>query len=204
MFMKLVLAVGLLSVITAARAVAQNTEPEFTLGDRFVSSAGPFVQRANHNRENEQLYGLCYSPSLNLLNKLSDFSVSFGSHISVANHFITNRDPVDYLAVSFPAFLKFNIGHLATHNFFSSLGISFGGGYNFSVIRSEFDAGALLITAIHFWFLKQSFTVGYVQTHFQNHRILMHEVSLQLNIGAYLRDVRNNNKISKFVKPFRK
>ncbi len=202
MFMRLILTFFLTMV--SSRGIAQHTDPEFTIGDRFISSAGLAFPRANHNRQNEQFYGLCYSPSLNLLNKHADFSVAAASHITIANHFKSANDPVDYLMVSFPAFLQFNIGHLATRDFYSSLGISFGGGYNFSVIRSEFDMGALLITAIHFWFLKRSFTVGYAQTHFQNHRTLMHEVSLQLNIGAYLKDVRSNNKISKFVKPFRK
>lgn len=202
MFMRFVF-LWVLEMLTT-RLVAQNTAPVFTLGDRFISSAGLSISRANHNHENEQSYGLCYSPSLNLLNKYADFSVSAASHLALSNHFKSENDPVNYLMMSFPAFIQFNIGHLATHNFYSSLGISFGGGYNFSVVRSEFDMGALLITAIHFWFLNQSFTVGYTQTHFQNHQTLMHELSLQLNIGAYLKDVRGNNKISKFVKPFRK
>jgi hypothetical protein len=194
----------LVPVMLTTRLIAQNASPVFTIGDRFISSAGLSISRANHNHENEQLYGLCYSPSLNLLNKHADFSVALASHFALSNHFKSANDATDYLMMSFPAFIQFNIGHLATHNFYSSLGFSFGGGYNFSVIKSEFDMGALLITAIHFWFLNQSFTVGYAQTHFQNHQTLMHELSLQLNIGAYLKDVRGNNKISKFVKPFRK
>lgn len=202
MFMRWILT--FLLVALTESAIAQNMDPEFTIGERFISSAGLAFPRANQNHQNEQFYGLCYSPSLNLLNKHADFSVAAASHITIANHFKSGNDPADYLMLSFPAFLQFNIGHLATHDFYSSLGISFGGGYNFSVIRSEFDMGALLITAIHFWFLKQSFTVEYTQTHFQNHHMLMHEVSLQLNIGAYLKDARSNNKISKFVKPFRK
>ena len=183
---------------------SQNAEPAYSIGDRFISSAGIVLPRANHNHHDEQFYGLCYSPSLNMLNKFSDFSVAIASHISASYHVKTNNDPSNYMMFGIPAFLQFNAGHLATHNFYSSLGISFGAGYNFSVINSEFDTGALLITTIHFWFLKQSFSVGYAQTHFQNHSTLMHELSLQLNIGAYLRDVNNNNKISKFVRPFHK
>lgn len=202
MFMKYT--ATLLLVMLSFRTTAQNTEPEFTIGNRFISSAGLVIQRANHDQINEHLYGLCYSPSLNMLNKYADFSVAIASHLALSNHFKSALDPTNYLMMSFPAFLQFNIGHLATRNFYSSLGISFGGGYNFSVIRSEFDAGPLLITAIHFWFLNQSFTVGYAQTHFKKGSTLMHEISLQLNIGAYLKDVRGNNKISKFVKPFRK
>jgi len=189
---------------SAFSAAAQNTAPEFSLKDRYISSAGFVFSRANHDKDNEPFLGLCYSPSLNMLNKLSDFSVAISSHFAVSNHFKTINDPSDYLLLSFPAFIQFNVGHLATHNFYSSLGISFGAGYNFGVLNSEFDMGALLITTIHFWFLKRSFTVGYVQTHFQNHDTVMRELSLQLNIGAYLKDARNNNKISKFVKPFRK
>ncbi|CAN5437484.1 hypothetical protein BH11BAC1_BH11BAC1_03290 [soil metagenome] len=202
MFMRLTLTLFICFLVTGI--FAQNTAPEYRIGDRFISSAGLAFPRTNHNKQNEQFYGLCYSPSLNLLNKFSDFSFAFGSHISAAYHLKTKSDPSDYMFLSFPAFFEFNAGHLATHNFYSSLGISFGGGYNFSVIKSDFDMGALLITAIHFWLFRQSITLGYTQTYFQNHHTLMHEVSLQLNIGAYLKDARNNNKISKFVKPFRK
>jgi hypothetical protein len=194
----------LLIIALSGKVSAQNSEPVFTIKDRFISSCGLSLLRANHNHENEQLYGLCYSPSLNMLNKFSDFSVAAASHISASYHLKTKTDSAGYLMLSFPAFLLFNGGHLATHNFYSSLGISFGAGYNFGVINSEFDMGPLLITAIHFWFLRQSFTLGYEQTHFQNHHTLMHELSLQLNVGSYLHDARNNNKISKFVKPFRK
>lgn len=193
-----------LVILAALHAQAQNTSPSFTLGDRFVSSAGIALPRTNHNHADEQFYGLCYSPALNMLNKFSDFSVAAASHVSAAYHPGSNTDSSGYFYFSFPAFLQFNFGHLATHNFYSSFGIFAGGGYNFCLINSEFLSGPLLITAIRFWFLRQSFTLGYAQTYLQNRSTLMHEISLQLNIGAYLRDTRNNNKISKFIKPFRK
>jgi hypothetical protein len=202
MYPKTIAALVLLAV--TFHASAQNAEPAFSLKDRFISSAGLTFPRTNHFHHDEQLYGLTYSPSLNLLNKLSDFSVAIASQVSAAYHIRTIADPENYMMISFPAYMRFNIGHLATHNFYSSLGIFFGAGYDFSVINSGFDSGPLLITAIRFWFLKQSFTLGYGQTHLQNSNTTMHEVSLQLNIGAYLHDTRNNNKISKFVKPFRK
>jgi hypothetical protein len=190
--------------LTTGTALSQNTDPSFTLKDRFISSAGIISPWANRNKMNERFYGLCYSPSLNLLNKYSDFSVAVASQLSASVHPETAKDPSTYFMYSFPAFLQFNFGHLATRNFYSSAGIFFGAGYNFSVTQSGFDMGPLLITAIRFWFLRQSFTLGYAQTHFQNRPVLLHQISLQLNIGAYLRDARNNNKISKFVKPFRK
>jgi len=182
----------------------QNTEQVFSIKDRFISSAGLTFPRANKNKENEQMYGLCYSPSLNLLNKYSDFSVALASRISGAWHFSSDNDSSDYAVFSFPAILQFNGGHLATHNFYSSFGFYIGGGYNFSVINSEFTVGPLLITAIRFWFLRQSFTCSYSQSYFESRHTLMHELSLQLNIGAYLKDAKSNNKISRFVKPFRK
>jgi hypothetical protein len=185
-------------------AMGQNTDPVFSIKDRFVSSAGLTFPRANKNKENEQMYGLCYSPALNLLNKYSDFSIAVASRFSGAWHFSSETDSADYGVFSFPAFLQFNGGHLATHNFYSSFGISFGAGYNFSVINSEFTVGPLLITAIRFWFLRQSFTVNYSQSYFESRHTLMHELSLQLNVGRYLKDANSNNKISKFVKPFRK
>lgn len=190
-------------LLIGSSAVAQNAEPVYGVKDRFISSLGLSFPRPAQSRFSGQLYGIGFSPSLNLLNKFSDFSVSLSSHLVGAYHPKSSDEP-SYTLISFPACLGFNVGHLATHNFYSSLGFSIGGGYNFSVIRSEFDIGPLLITAIHFWFLKRSFTVAYSQTYFKNTHGTMHLLSLQLNVGAYLRDVSNNNKISKFVRPFRK
>ena len=150
------------------------------------------------------MYGICYSPSLNLLNKYSDFSIALASRFSGAWHFSSATDSSEYAVFSFPAFLQFNGGHLATHDFYSSFGFSIGGGYNFSVINSELTIGPLLITAIRFWFLRQSFTISYSQSYFESRHTLMHELSLQVNIGRYLKDAKSNNKISKFVKPFKK
>jgi hypothetical protein len=198
------LGIFILLVILCLDVSGQNAAPDFSLGDRFVSSAGLTFPRANRNKINEQMYGLCYSPALNLLNKYSDFSVAIASRISGSWHFSSSTDSSAYGVFSFPAYLQFNGGHLATHDFYSSIGISFGGGYNFSVINSEFTAGPLLITAIRFWFLRQSITISYSQTYFEIRHTLMHELSLQLNIGRYLKDTKSNNKISRFVKPFRK
>ena len=111
MFMRLTFIV-VLSLLPGS-LLAQNTDPEFSIGDRFISSAGLSFPRANHNHRDEQFYGLCYSPTLNLLNKHSDFSVAMASHLSLTNHFKTVNDPVNYLMLSLPAFLQFNIGHLA-------------------------------------------------------------------------------------------
>ena len=194
----------LLLVMAFLDVSGQNTDATFSVKERFVSSAGLTFPRANKNKVNEQMYGLCFSPALNLLNKFSDFSVAIASRISGSYHFSSETDSSDYAVFSFPAFLQFNGGHLATHNFYSSFGFYVGGGYNFSVINSEFTVGPLLITAIRFWFLRQSFTISYSQSYFQNRHTLMHELSLQLNVGAYLKDAKSNNKISKFVKPFRK
>ncbi len=185
-------------------AVAQKTEDEFHFKDRYISSAGISYSMLNMNHRSEPLYGLCYSPSLNLLNKYSDFSIAAASHVSGSYHPKTKNDDANYFSFSVPAYLQFNFGHLATHDFYSSLGIYFGAGYNFCFVNSEMDGGVLLITAIRFWILQRSFTIGYSQTRLQNHNNLLHEVSLQINIGAYLSDVKKNNKVSKFEKPFRK
>jgi len=205
-FRHMLMRIGVLVLLAVVHldAMGQNTDVVFSIKDRYVSSLGLTFPRSNNNKENEQMYGLCYSPALNLLNKYSDFSVAVASRISGAWHFSSETDSSAYPVFSFPAFLQFNGGHLATHNFYSSFGISFGAGYNFSVINSEFTVGPLLITAIRFWFLRQSFTISYSQSYLENGHTLMHELSLQLNVGRYLKDAKSNNKISKFVKPFRK
>src|SRR5690349_25084750 len=164
MFMRKLLFILMAGFALVARG--QNTEAVFTLKDRFISSAGFLYAIANSNHHDEKLYGLCYSPSLNMLNKFSDFSVGIASHLSASWHMHSTNDPADYLMISLPAFLQVNAGHLATHNFYSSLGISVGGGYNFTLINSLFTVGPLLITTIRFWFLKHSFTLGYMQSHF--------------------------------------
>ena len=183
---------------------AQNALPAYSIGDRFISSAGASWSQLTANHRTESLYGVCYSPSLNLLNKFSDFSFGAASHLSASWHPASETDSSSYLAFSIPMYARFSFGHLATHDFFSNLGFFFGAGYHFSFVDADPDRGALLITGLRFWISKLSFTAGYAHFRLSGQHELLHQVSLQLNLGAYLRDSHKNNKLSKFVKPFRK
>lgn len=196
--------IGMFSIFSGMNLCAQNQVPSYSLHDRFISSAGLCGSWIPSEPRSGPFYGVCYSPSLNIINKFSDFSFAAASQLSFSWHPANATDSSSYSAFSIPLYARFNFGHLATRNFYSTTGIFVGAGYQFNVINSDLDRGALLITAIRFWISKLSITAGYAWSKLNGQHEIYHQVSLQLNLGAYLSDTRKNNKISKFVRPFRK
>jgi len=190
------------ALIMALPSVAQKQPKKFNLKERFISSVGLSYSMLNHS--SEVLYGINATPSINLLNSFSDFSISLAANAGAAYHPSSSHDSVEYFSYSFPAFIQVNAGHLASQDFYAALGIFVGAGYNLSVINKTSDKGFSWTAGFRFWFLKQSFTLRYIQSHLNDSENLLHELSLQLNVGAYLQKVKDNNKLSKFVSPFRK
>jgi hypothetical protein len=190
------------ALIIALSSVAQKQRKKFNLKERFISSVGLSYSTLNHS--SEVLYGINATPSLNLVNSFSDFSISLAANAGAAYHPSSNSDSLEYFSYSFPAFIQINVGHLASQDFYGAIGIFAGAGYNLSSINGTLDRGFSWTTGFRFWFLKQSFTLRYVQSHLNDLENLLHELSLQINVGAYLERVKDNNKLTKFVSPFRK
>ena len=180
----------------------QQQSKKFNVKERFISSAG--ITYNILNTSDETLYGINFTPSLNLVNSFSDFSVSLAVNAAAAYHPASDKDSVKYYSYSFPAFIQVNAGHLASQDFYAALGLFAGAGYNISSINGISDNGFSWTAGFRFWFLKQSFTLRYVQSHLKDSGSLFHELSLQINVGKYLQHVKDNNRLSKFVSPFRK
>ena len=202
MFYRRLLVFCLLLSISSAFAQKEQPKKKFNLKERFISSAG--VSYNILYNSSHVLYGANFTPSLNLLNSFSDFSISLAIHLSGAYHPSSNKDSVTYSSYSFPAFVQANVGHLASQDFYSAVGLFVGAGYSVSIINGNRDQGFSWTTGFRFWFLKQSFTLRYVQSHLNDANSLLHELSLQINVGKYLQHVKDNNKLSRFVSPFQK
>jgi hypothetical protein len=188
--------------IEASFAQKQAAAPKFNLKQRFISSFG-----ATHgilNNSSEKLYGINATPSLNLLNSFSDFSISLALNVGASYHPSSGADSNTYYSYSIPAFIQVNAGHLASQDFYAAIGLFVGAGYNMSRINDYSDGGFSWTAGFRFWLFKQSFTLRYVQSHLTDANDLLHEMSVQINVGKYLSHVKDNNKLSKFVSPFRK
>lgn len=180
-----------------------ETKQAFVFKDRFISSGGLFFAQPTNSTSGNSYLGLSYSPQLNLLNSFSDFSVAFGSQLDVGYR-LSSADNNSKLMTSIPAMLTLNTGHLATRDFFSSFGLFMGGGYDFCFIDGETKKGAMWSVGLRTWLFKKSFTFRYSQLLLDESKIKMNIFSVQLNLGAYLKQVYKNNQISRFVKPMRR
>jgi hypothetical protein len=197
------LTVFLLSILPFLVIAQHQPQPKkFSLKQRFISSLGPTYNILNNS--SEVLYGINVTPSLNLLNSFSDFSISLAANVGVAYHPESGNDTNEYFSYSVPSFIQVNAGHLASQDFYAAIGLFVGAGYNMSRVDEQSDQGFSWTAGFRFWLLKQSFTVRYIQSRLGDSEDKLHEMSLQINIGRYLSHVKDNNKLSKFVSPFRK
>jgi hypothetical protein len=183
-------------------AQQQKPQKKFNLKQRFISSFGASYNILNNS--SQVLYGINATPSLNLLNSFSDFSISLALHIGAGYHPSSDKDSNAYYSYCVPAFIQVNAGHLASQDFYAAIGLFVGAGYNTTKINDYSDQGFSWTAGFRFWLFRQSFTLRYVQSHLQDAKDKLHEMSLQINVGKYLARVKDNNKLSKFVSPFRK
>ena len=194
---------GLSVTLYVLPCFAQKPPPKkFNVKERFIASVGPAFTILKPG--SETLYGMNATPSLNLLNRFSDFSASLALNAGVGHHSSSGSDTVEYFSYSFPLFVQVNAGHLASQDFYAALGLFAGAGYNISIINGGHDKGFSWTAGMRTWILKQSFTLRYIQSHLEDSEIVLHEISLQVNVGKYLSRVKDNNKLSRFVSPFGK
>ena len=181
-----------------------NAQKENFFAKRFISSAG-----INYSLQEENIpatAGVNFSPQLFLTTAYSDFSFSVATDLTV--NYRLNNDENDFskkLFFQFPAMLQFNMGHGASKDFHSALGFFIGAGWNLQYAESRAVNGFAVEAGIRFWLLGKSFSLGVIDCPgnkkiFSSGKI----ISLQLNLGKYLNDVKANNKVSNFMKPYRK
>jgi hypothetical protein len=196
------LTIFLLGILPFLVSAQQPQPKKFSLKERFISSIGASYTILNNS--SEVLYGMNATPSLNLLNSFSDFSISLAVNVGAGYHPESGNDTNEYFSYSVPAFIQVNAGHLASQDFYAAIGLFVGAGYNMTRVDELSDQGFSWTAGFRFWLLKQSFTLRYIQSHLSDADDKLHEISLQINIGKYLARVKDNNKLSKFVSPFRK
>jgi hypothetical protein len=194
---------GFILAAAFTASAQQAPKKKFNIKERFISSFG-LTYSTFQNSSSEALYGVNATPSLNLLNSFSDFSISLAINAAAGFHPSSDNDSLEYYSYSIPAFIQVNAGHLASQDFYAALGLFVGAGYNLSTVNGQSENGFSWTTGFRFWFLKQSFTARYIQSHLSESENRLHELSLQVNVGRYLRQVKDNNKLSKFVSPFNK
>ncbi len=198
--LKFIVAVFLYMGTVASVFGQVEPKPKFVLKDRFISSAGAFFAQPTNAAIKNNYLGLSYSPQLNLLNSFSDFSIAFGSQVD-AGYKLSSTDNNSKLMASIPAMITFNVGHLASRDFYSTYGIFAGGGYDFCFIGGAMKQGFIWSAGLRTWFFRKSFTLRYSQLLLDESKINMRIFSIQLNLGDYLKQVYKNNKISRFQKP---
>ncbi len=175
------------------------------LSKRTKASVGPVARFYWNDLELNGIYGLSFSPQFNLINNFSDVSLSLDLEPVIGYHPGNDADPVSFIYAGSPATLNLNIGHLATKDFRSDMGIFFGGGYSADYIRDTLMLGPVATTGLRWWMAGRSFTIRYhIYFTEQDDLNFAHSIGIFYNFGPWIQLNRRNNKLSKFARPFRK
>jgi hypothetical protein len=182
---------------------AQVKEPGGFFAQRLTVAAGVASSLPEDNIAASA--GLLFAPRVFITTAFTDFSVSFDPSPQFLYSFSDSQAVSEKLFFQIPVMLHVNLGHLASKDFHSAYGVFVGGGWNFQFGHGESTNGFAIDAGIRFWMFGQSFSLSY-------QRLLSHEkifssdnfFSLQINLGKYLEQVKANNKVSNFVKPYRK
>ena len=150
--------------------------------------------------------GINFSPQLFLITSYTDFSVS--AVIDFMVNYRLDSDTKEFSKKYFlqmPAMIHLNIGHGASKDFRSEGGGFLGAGWNILYSADTSENGFAADGGFRFWLIGKSFTLRFIwllndSKIFSSGKI----ISLQMNFGKYLADVKRNNKVSNFMKPYRK
>lgn len=183
-------------------AWAQSQQP----GTGFFAKRFTFGAGAAYSlkEDNVPAAGIVLAPRLFLTSGYSDFSVSFDSSPQLFYSLSDSQKVSDKLFFQLPAMLHVNIGHLASKDFYSNLGFVAGAGWDFQFGHGGSTDGFIFDGGVRFWLFGQSFTALY-QRLAANEKVFSSPnfFSLQINLGKYLSQVKANNKVTNFMKPYR-
>ena len=163
---------------------------EYSPGEKIVSSAA----------------GINFSPQLFLTTVYSDFSFSVVLNLSGCYRPENNaEDLAEEIFFQMPAMLQLNMGHGASKDFYDPFGFFLGAGWHVQHDGSSTVNNFASEAGIRFWLLGKSTTLRAMyfpgnEKIFSSGKI----ISLQMNLGKYLEEVKRNNKVSNFMKPYRK
>jgi hypothetical protein len=150
--------------------------------------------------------GVNFIPQLFLTNSFKDLSVSIAAGVMMNYRWEENVNTAgEKIFLVVPSMLHLNIGHGASKDFHSAAGGFAGAGWNVQSDGAKTVNGFALDAGFRFWLFGKSFTLGFVyfpstEKIFSSGKIIF----LQINLGKYLEDVKVNNKVSNFMKPYQK
>ena len=191
------------AVLSPGAASAQAKQPGGFFAQRFTFSAGTVYSL--HENSVPASAGMLAAPRLFITTAYTDFSVSFDPSPQLLHSFSDSDNISDKIFFQLPLMLRVNLGHLASKDFRSTYGFFAGAGWNLQLGQGKSTNSFCADAGVRFWLFGQSFTAMY-QRLFTEEKIFSSPnfFSLQINLGKYLSQVKANNKVSNFMKPYRK
>jgi hypothetical protein len=175
---------------------AQKTS---TLKDRWRNSIGASFHLLHVSENVSPAFGVFYNPQINMINNYADFSLAFTMPISLGVHIKDSWIDKTFFYGQIPAVIEANIGHYATRDFRSKIGMGFGAGYGAQISGSDVGSGFVATVAARTWFFKGSLTIRYMfLLNLQGKGFNAHTIGVAVNMGNYFNKLTHMNKISKF------
>lgn len=172
-------------------------------GKRFKFSTGYSCYLLETGTKVSPVHALGITPQFNLWQPRGNFSVAFVSPITAGVHFRTKVLGSMFFFSDIPLMGEINYGHLATKDFRKWWGVFAGGGYSFQSVGTRWQYGANVSAGFRFGLFGKSFTVRYARFFGENvGDVLSHRLTLEINLGRFLKDVASKNKLQKFERPF--
>jgi hypothetical protein len=202
---KIIVVLFLLSFTVGAIAQKKgSTSRPFVFSKRFKNSSGIGTGYYRVNEMSEYVPFINYAPQLDLTGRYSDWSLSLNTPLAAGFHIKTLNDPGNYVFADVPMLLEINIGHLASNDFLNDFGYFFGGGYSVNYFNNRLQHAPAATVGFRMWLFGKSITMRYILEGITNDpkQTTMQLFSLNINTGAYLENVKMNNKISNFMRTF--
>jgi hypothetical protein len=196
----------LLCLFFAAPSFAQkgSKKVKFVFAKRFKNSFGAGSGYYRINEAPEYIPYLNYAPQLDLTGRYSDWSLSLNTPLGAGYHIKTVNDPLGYVFVDVPILMEINIGHLASNDFLNDFGYFFGAGYSVNYFKSTLQHAPAATLGFRTWIFGKSVTFRYILEGItlDTKQTTVQLFSININTGAYLENVKMNNKISNFMRTF--
>lgn len=173
-----------------------------TLKDRWRNSIGASAHLFMIKKNVSPAFGLFYNPQINIINKYADFSLAATMPLTLGVHIKDTWIEKTYFYGHIPAVIEANIGHYATRDFRSDIGMGLGVGYAAQINGGDISSGFVATLAARTWFFRGSLTFRYI---FHLNLVGIggyhtHGLGVAVNMGSYFKKLIHMNKISKFQK----
>ncbi len=171
----------------------------FEFSNQFKHSLGAGVSFYKFDDSNEPIFHIDYNPSLSLTRSYSDFSFSVGTQLAGGYHFESSVDDSAFIYADLPLLLELNFGNNASKDFYNDLGWFFGGGYTYHLVKDSWNHGPVATLGVRAFFFGPSMTLRYSRYFdMEDNDQSLHTVTLLYNMGKYFKQVKLNNKVSRF------